>query len=120
MAKTIYIYAPNISKENLISLLYLQLGAIGENIQLEIIKQKRKGYRAPEIIATLEDVASDVVTVFIARLFEISKGLGGTRFVFKNAEEQEVNLSPMNITACQIVDLSDEMGNIEFEKIEIF
>ncbi len=120
MKKNIYIYAPNISKENLISLLYLQLGQIGEDIQLKIIKQNRKGYRAPEMVAVLENSAIDIVAVFVARLFEIAKGLGGTRFVFKNAEEQEVSLSPMNITACQIVDLSNEMSSADFEKIEIY
>lgn len=120
MEKLVYIYAPNISKENLISLLYLQLGNLGDQIQLEILKKQKKGFRTPEMIAKLKDATDDVVAVFVARLFEIAKGLGGTRFVFKNAQDEELNLSPMNITACKIVNLSNEMGDTEFEKIEIY
>jgi hypothetical protein len=116
--KNIYIYAPNISKENFQGLLYLYLGCLGNKLTLELIKE-RKGYRAPELVVTYSELSDEELTKFLWYAFEIAKGLGGTQFVYMNggksiakleAGERKENLS----------DFFAALRGKEIEKIEIY
>ncbi len=119
MSRKIDIYAPNISKENLISLLFLQLTEIGDRIEMNIIKQERKRFRAPEMEVLLKENEETLTAAFTARLFEVARGLGGTRFGFKGENNQEVR-SDVNITTCNLIELSESSSKLDVKKIEIY
>ncbi|MGH1363577.1 MAG: hypothetical protein ACRBF0_08480 [Calditrichia bacterium] len=119
MSKKIDIYAPNISKENLISLLFLQLTEIGDRIEMNIIKQERRLFRAPEMEVFMKEEDVSLTAAFTARLFEVAKGLGGTRFVFKGENNEELR-SDVNITTCNLIDLSESVSKLDVKKIEIY
>ena len=118
MLKEILIYAPNISKENLQGLLYLQIGCLGNKISVNLIKRKTK-FRAPELAVICEDVDANEIANLLAHVFDVAKTLGGTRFVYlqdnKPVSQLDANDQPEKVRA-----ILENVSAETIDKIEIY
>ena len=116
---TFHIYAPNISKENLQGLLYLQLGCLGSRISIEINKKKAQ-FRAPEMtIRGSGDLSSEDTATMLVGIFEVARTLGGTRFVFLEKGEPLSQLDA-NDKSEKVMRVAKDVCSGAFDKIEIY
>ena len=113
----INIYAPNISKDNLIALTYLQLSASGDQISMRLLPNSR-GFRAPQIAAEIS-TGSALVLPFIIEIFNIARSLGATQFVFQTAMNTEARRNSTDDRQ-RIRQLQEEIDLDQLIKMEIY
>lgn len=118
MDHKILIYAPNISRENFIALTYLGLGEHNDTIRMEVLK-KSTAFRAAQVAAILNSPCSGSVQKFLMQLFQVAKGLGGTRFIFKS-EEASIAETDANVSDDAAAELFEQMPIGQVFRIEIY
>lgn len=115
---TIGIYAPNISMDSLISLLYLQLSDLAEEIEVGLIKSKSLKFRMPELEAVVNR-RRPIIMAFIRAIFTCAISIGATRFIFIDSNEGRAQ---RDSTAKQdkLESLAGEINLLQLVKIEIY
>lgn len=109
MTYTIPIYAPNLSKENLIKVMHLNLEPDVGEVVLEPQPGKVQ-FRAPELLLKLPDATEAQLHTVLHVLIASARVLGGSQFVFRG-EGHTMRERSTEITADQLAHLLVAFGH---------
>ncbi|MEM1270354.1 MAG: hypothetical protein AAF752_04685 [Bacteroidota bacterium] len=117
MSYTIPVYAPNLSKETLIELMRVQLGALAEYIGLEQVPRAVR-FRAPEMEITLPEATPDLVVRVVQELLVAARTIGGSQFALRK-EGYQMRDRPTSLSDAEIEQLVIAFG-YEIEQVDVY
>lgn len=120
MTTRIPVYAPNLSKDSFISLLYLQVPDDDNHIHLTMLRAEGSKFRAPEFEARIDHGTPELQGRLLRGLFEVGRSLGGTQFVFREAEEGSEQRLMANASETTVETILADLAGRRLAVVEIY